>query len=115
MEMFFLTIESFLYFTNIQMVMSKIIGCKNKNYIVFSLILLSYSLLVFTAIFASIIFIFVYMAVQFLQIFLIRLINKKSEIKNILCIYLFLYCATLLATALLECAFLLSNYQSFIV
>jgi len=113
MEMFFLTIESFFYFVNIQMIMSKIMCYKTKKILYIFFTLLLYVLLIFVAIFRKSFFIFVYAVIQFFQILLIKLINKKSKLITVIGVYLFLYCAALVVTAFFECIFLLSNYQSF--
>lgn len=114
-ECVFLTIESFLYFLNLEMIMTKIMGYRKKNYIIIFLLLLVYIFLAFIYIFEKSVFILVYMAVQIIQIILVRLINKKSKIIIVIGIYLFIYSVNLVAVAFFECIFLLSVVQSFVV
>lgn len=115
MEAIFLIIESFLYFFNVQMILCKIIGYKKQKNIYAFLIFLIYIFLVFIAIFCEDIFILVYMAVQIIQIVLIKFLNCKSKISVVVVVYCFIYCIHSLITAFFESTFLLSESQSFIV
>lgn len=115
MDRILLIIESFLYFLNLEMIMTKIMGYRKKNYIGVFLLLLVYIFLGFIAALGKSVFIFVYMVVQIIQIILIRLINKNSKTITVVGIYLLFYSITLLTTAFFESVFLLSVVQSFSV
>ena len=114
-ECVFLIVESFLYFFILQMIMSKIMGYKRKNYMFIFLTVVLYVILVSIVVFKREVFILVYTAAQFVQIILVRLINKKSKIITVVGIYLFIYAIVFVITAFLECMLLLSINQSFIV
>ena len=115
MEAIFLTAESFLYFLNVQMILSKIFGYKKQNYLYAFLIFLIYIFLGCIAVFEKSIFIFIYMPIQFIQIILVKLLNEKSKIGIVAGVYLFIYSLTSVLTAFFESVFLLSKIQSFIV
>lgn len=115
MDRIILTIESFLYLLNLEIIMSKIMRYKKKNYICVFLVFLLYALFLSTAFFRKDIFVFVYMAAQGIQVILVRLMNVKSKMITVVGIYLFLYSITLLATGFFECVFSLSKIQSFVV
>ena len=111
----FLIIELFLYFLSLQTIISKIVGCKNKNYIYSVLLFGIYAILIFSIMMWKTIFVYIYMVSQFFQVIIVRLINRKSKISTILGIYLFLYSLALIINSFFVCVFLLSEEQSYIV
>ena len=115
MKYIVLLIESFLYFLNIEMIITKIIGYRKKNCVYLFFVFLLYIFLAIFAVFLKNIFIYVFMTAQIIQVLLIRLINKKSKLVVISGIYLFIYGITLVAGAFFEGVFSLSPIQSFVV
>lgn len=116
MEIAFLIIESFTYWSSLLLVANKILNCsiRKKAFIIF--VLLIYSPFVFIGIkFEYATFIYTNMIIQLIQIICTKFLAKNIRITAIIETYILIYCINMILVMALSCIMQFSDFALLIV